>query len=241
MTFYENAVSIILSSMNQSALKKIKDSCKNEKFIDDINANIQGDSYAVDKKGVIIKKSKTPVNFLDVNSNSYDWRNEKQRLDDAFKDIRASFIKKPVKDDGFIFMKKALKDPAFIATMESFGVPDAEIKNFTDYKKLIEMLARAKAKSAIQFGAFAKKINGVVSRAYRENEHLYDIGINTVINTSVLPGMILDSYNDSPSFNRPRFKGYVTSVTHSLDFNAASLKTSIALSRAASDDSGVGA
>jgi hypothetical protein len=52
--------------------------------------------------------------------------------------------------------------------------------------------------------------------------------------------MILESFNES-GFNAPRFKGYVTSVNHVIDFNAASFKTTVSLSRTASDDSGVGA
>jgi len=56
---------------------------------------------------------------------------------------------------------------------------------------------------------------------------------------SVLPGMIVESTSKSIKGQSPRIKGYVTSISHSVDFNAATMKTSINISRAASDDSGV--
>lgn len=240
MTFHENALGVILRNMNQSALRKIKDSCKNKSFIDDIDSHIAADSSIIDKKGIV--PSKTGVaNFLNnIMSPTYDWRKDNSK-DIIYKDIRASYIK-PKKDDESIFLKKALQDPVLIATLQKFGFTVSEIQNYTSYSKLVDLLTKAKGESVNQFGLFAKKVNGVISRAFRENEHLYEISINTVINTSVFPGMIVESFNDTnPNFNRPRFKGYVTSINHMLDFNAASLKTIISLSRSASDDSGIGA
>lgn len=239
MTFHENALGVILKSMNQSALKKIKDSCKGQSFINDIDNHINADSATIDKKGIVPSK-KAVVKFLDtVSSSSYDWTKKSDSI--LYKDIRAAYVK-PKKDDGSIFLKEALQDPVLDATLRRFGFTISEIQSFKAYDKLILLLNDAKKVSVDQFGVFAKRINGVVSRAFRENEHLYEIGINTVINTSVFPGIILESFNDrNDSFNRPRFKGYVTAVNHTLDFNAASLKTVISLTRSASDDSGVGA
>jgi len=262
MTLWENAIGVIVGSMNQSVLKKIRESCKDKPFINDINDNIKKDSSDIDIRGKIPVaqkevKSAAAKAVTDVItssfSTSYEWKKDilgnkvssesKTKYNaDLYKDIRAAFVSKPKKDDGSIFTKEALKNPLLVSTLQHFGVTPVQVQNFTSFSELIEILAKAKENSVVQFGVFAKRVNGIVSRAFRENEHLYEMGINTVINTSIFPGMILESFNSANTdFNRPRFKGYVTAVNHMLDFNGASLKTSLSLSRSVSDDSGVGA
>lgn len=239
MTFYENALGVVLRSMNKSALEKIKESCKDKPFIDDIVSHIQGNSDTIDKKGFVPVKTGVKSFLNSIKSPAYDWsKNDSKNI--SYKDIRASYVK-PRRDNSSIFLKEALKDPILHATLQQFGLTVSEIQDFTSYDKLIDLLSKAKEKSVNQFGVFAKRINGVVSKAFRENEHLYEMGISTIINTSIFPGIILESFNEASEYNRPWFKGYVTSVNHTLDFNKASLKSLITLSRTASDDSGVGA
>jgi hypothetical protein len=88
-------------------------------------------------------------------------------------------------------------------------------------------------------GGFAGELNSVVASAYRENEHLYDCQIVKPIDVTILPGMIIQSTNEDIKARSPRFKGYVTAVSHSIDFAGATMKTNINLSRTASDDSAV--
>lgn len=112
-------------------------------------------------------------------------------------------------------------------------------KDINNSSKIIELLMTAKKDDAELMGSFVAKINGVIAEAYRENEHLYDCNVVRPIVLSVLPGMIVRSTSRSSKGQSPRIKGYVTAVSHSIDFNAASMKSAINISRAASDDSGV--
>lgn len=244
MTLYENALSIIMRNMNKNTLKTIRNTCKNKALVDDISSYIQKDSQQIEKKGKVpIKKTGVVFKFGNVESEVWDWKpksTEEFVKEIVKKPLRSAYVKTPTQTDNKIFVKNALKDPALGHTLTLLGFNAQDIASLTSVSKIVDLLLEAKEKSKDQFGVFADAINGVISRAYRENEHLYDVNFVTVINTSVLPGMILESFNES-GFNAPRFKGYVTSVNHVIDFNAASFKTTVSLSRTASDDSGVGA
>jgi hypothetical protein len=112
-------------------------------------------------------------------------------------------------------------------------------KGMKSATKIIQLLMKAKKDDAELMGGFVAKLNSVVAEAYRENEHLYDCAVTRPIVLSVLPGMIVQSTSKSAKGESPRIKGYVTGISHNIDFNAASMKSAISISRAASDDSGV--
>lgn len=148
---------------------------------------------------------------------------------------RAGNLPKPSKNKSAAVneAKKALYNKA----LKRYGDTITE-KDLSNVNKIIELLMRAKVEDARLMGGFVAKINGVVGEAYRENEHLYDCNIVKPIDLTILPGMIVESSTKNLK-DKPQFKGYVTSISHSIDFNGATMKTAINLSRTASDDSGI--
>ena len=133
-------------------------------------------------------------------------------------------------------IKSALDDRNFKKAMERYKLSDKDLRNAD---KLSEILLAAKKHDTYMMGGFVSRLNGIMAEAYRENEHLYDCNITMPIDVTLWPGMIVESTNSSLKGESPRIKGYVTTVSHSIDFNAASMKTSVNISRTASDDSGV--
>lgn len=131
---------------------------------------------------------------------------------------------------------KALDDRNFKKAMERYNLSDKDLRNAN---KIVDILLAAKKHDTYLMGGFVSKLNGVIAEAYRENEHLYDCNITMPIDVTLWPGMIVASTNSSFKAESPKIKGYVTAVSHSIDFNAASMKTSMNISRTASDDSGV--
>jgi hypothetical protein len=141
----------------------------------------------------------------------------------------------PLKTVG-IFYEDAFKDNNFKEAAKRMGFDDpAKQLKAAD---LPSFLLKLKNVGSGSLGVFVSQLNGVVAQAYRENEHLYDCQITKPIDLSILPGMIVDStYPEFPEFNKPRFRGYVTAVSHTIDFNAATMKSNFSLTRTASDDS----
>lgn len=153
---------------------------------------------------------------------------------------------KPSKNNA-VRIADAKNEPLFKAALARYtkggrddvGLGVLDEKTIQNADTIIKLLAYAKKKDAELMGGFVSKINSVVASAYRENEHLYECNIVKPIDITILPGMIVESSNESRLAQSPRFKGYVTSISHSIDFNAATMKTAINMSRAASDDSSV--
>ena len=115
----------------------------------------------------------------------------------------------------------------------------SDIKELNNATTLIALIKKAKDNDAKLMGGFVSQLNSVIAEAYRENEHLYDCNFVKPIDLSVLPGMIVESSSKTEKASSPRFKGYVTAISHVIDFNAATMKTTLNVSRTASDDSGV--
>lgn len=152
---------------------------------------------------------------------------------------RAGFSPKPVKNK-LSSIEKVRQEDLFNKAIERYSKEGVIDKNsINNPTKIIELLNFAKAADAKLMGGFVSKINRVIAEAYRENEHLYECNILKPIDITILPGMIVESSSESKKAQSPRFKGYVTSISHTIDFNAATMKTSMNLSRVASDDSGV--
>jgi len=143
----------------------------------------------------------------------------------------------PMKKIG-IFYEKAFDNPDFKASASRLGISLDELKRMKS-TDVASFILKVKDISSGSIGEFAAKLNGIIARAYRENEHLYDCNISTPINLSLLPGMIVKSVYPNSAYNSPRFKGYVTGITHNIDFNSASMKSTFTINRAAMDDSGV--
>lgn len=148
---------------------------------------------------------------------------------------RAGNLPKPSKNKKSA-INVAISDKEFNDAMIRYGLNQNDLKNADT---IIKLLKRAKREDEELMGGFVSKLNSVIAEAYRENEHLYDCVIGRPINLSILPGMIVESTSPSQKGKSPFIKGYVTSVSHVIDFNASSMKSNINISRAASDDSGV--
>jgi len=133
-------------------------------------------------------------------------------------------------------IKAALDDDNFKKAMKRYGLSTEDLKR---EEKIVELVLRAKKEDTYLMGGFVSELNSVIASAYRENEHLYECQLLKPIDVKVLPGMIVESDNESIKAQSPKFKGYVTSISHIIDFNAASMKSTITLSRAAADDSAV--
>jgi hypothetical protein len=122
---------------------------------------------------------------------------------------------------------------------EEAGLGKLNKTNIQNAKTVVALLDYARKADDQLMTGFVSKLNGVVAEAYRENEHLYDCTISKPIDLSVLPGMIVKSSSESFKASSPFFKGYVTAISHAINFGTATMKTSINISRTASDDSGI--
>jgi len=148
---------------------------------------------------------------------------------------RVGYLPKPAKNKK-PDITKALEDSEFIKACKRNNF---DPKWMNDASKILELIRTAKERDTKLMGGFVSELNSVIASAYRENEHLYDCQITKPIDVKILPGMIVQSTNEDIKARSPRFKGYVTSVSHSIDFAGATMKTNINLSRTASDDSAV--
>jgi len=135
-----------------------------------------------------------------------------------------------------IFYKEALENTDFKAALKVFGI-DPKTFNKDSVVKFIQDM---REKGTGNLGSFVAKLNGIIAKSYRENEHLYDGSITKPIDVSILPGMIIDSkYEGHAQYNSPRFRGYVSAVNHVMDFNSATMKTTIMMTRTALENSKV--
>lgn len=179
-----------------------------------------------DSKFMAIRNKAVEDNVQKIDSNSKD--NKKKMLNNAA----------PMKKIG-VFYEQAFNDPDFKAATARLGF-DAKTLESMKAKDIAAFILKSKDTGAAAIGAFVAKLNGIIARSYRENEHLYDCQILTPINLSIFPGMIVRSeYPDLEQYNSPRFKGYVTGITHTIDFNNASMKSNFTLNRTALEDSGL--
>lgn len=230
----------ILKYIDKVTLAKAKEKCKDDKVVKVLNdaerdtANVTQQTTSKDNKP---RKQTTTFIPYDLQSshipstNAYASKNVR-----IYKQaIRTTTSKKPLKSKK-IDIKAAVNDKAFQAAMDRYKLKIDDLKNVD---KIISLILQAKKDDTNLMGGFVSKINSVIASAYRENEHLYDCQILKPIDVKVLPGMIVESESESSLGRSPRFKGYVTSISHSIDFNAATMKTNLNISRAASDDSAV--
>ena len=216
LTLYDSSAYFILNYVDRKILEKIREQNKSEEWVDVLQNALTNNAQQIDQdKAIGSKKAKKP------------------------KQIRN--LTPPV--DTSIYYKEAFDDRDFKAALKQLateGFSEADLKSMKQ-SELPAFIKRLKDKGSNTLGSFAAKLNGVVSKAYRENEHLYDGQILKPIDLVIIPGMIVDSTypNAPPSLNTPRFRGYITSATHVVDFNAATMKSTFAFTRTASNDSAI--
>jgi len=173
-----------------------------------------------------LKEMKVLNRFLEANAQKIDSHTKKNPK-------KSVINKEPQKKIG-IFYEAAFKDESFKAAAEQFDIDPKEFKA----TELPDFLKRLKDAGSESLGTFVARLNGIAAQAYRENEHLYDCQILKPIDLSILPGMIVNSvFPNNPELNSPRFRGYVTQVSHNIDFNSSTMKSNFVLTRTASDDS----
>jgi hypothetical protein len=138
-----------------------------------------------------------------------------------------------------LFYENAFNNDDFRSSIYRLGFTEEDIKKMKT-QDLVSFIQNVKKVGSGKIGDFAAKLNGIISKAYRENEHLYDCQLTMPINLSILPGMIVKSeYPNNETFNSPKFKGYVTAISHTIDFNSASMKSAFTINRTALEDSGL--
>jgi hypothetical protein len=173
-----------------------------------------------------LKEMKKLNSILENNSQKTD-SNTKKNPKKSVKNIS------PPKKIG-VFYEAAFKDAGFLAACDQFKFDPKEFKA----SDVSTFLLKLKNAGSASLGTFVAELNGIVAQAYRENEHLYDCQILKPIDLSILPGMIVNSvFPGNPEFNKPRFRGYVTAISHTIDFNASTMKSNFNMTRTASDDS----
>jgi len=240
-----SAIGHILKYVDVSILKAAKKISKDKKQIQIIDDAIRTVSEGIqqttsnDKKPRITLKAfeVSPITSAYITPN-YDSsaRLLKYEPSKSYRQTsRAGFLPKPSKNKK-PDIKKALEDPDFISACKRNNF---DLKDMNNASKILELIIKAKEKDTKIMGGFASELNSVIASAYRENEHLYDCQIVKPIDVTPLPGMIIKSINDDIRATSPRFKGYVTAVSHYIDFSSAAMKTNITMSRTASDDSAV--
>lgn len=216
LTLYDASVYFVMNYIDKEILKKIK-----ERSTDDYISEILRNAL------------KSNVQKLDEDTETKTTKSKTTKS----KKPRGYVNTQPPEKIG-IFYKNAFKDPDFKAAIDSIG--DKQIKLITSNpdEELPKFIRKMKDEGANVLGSFAAKLNGIISSAYRENEHLYDCKILKPIDLSIMPGMIVNStYPNDERFNNPKFKGYVTEVSHVIDFHIATMKSNFTLTRTASNDS----
>lgn len=239
-----NTVGHILASIDKKVLAAAKEASKDTVVTRMLDEAMRADSDAVTQSSTAKKNPRKTFNIFDA-SYATSTSSAPAGYEDISKQIkqlyrqtsRAGNLPKPSKNK--TAEVNAAKKELLNKALKRYGDTISE-KDLNNVNKIIDLLMRAKIEDARLMGGFVAKINGIVGEAYRENEHLYDCNIVKPIDVTILPGMIVESFSDqSLKAEKPRFKGYVTSISHSIDFNGATMKTTINISRAASDDSGV--
>lgn len=242
-----NTTAYILSYVDKKVLKEAKERSKDtvvQRMIDEGMRN-NSDSTTMSsyiKNGKIINPRKRINESLVKNSMSSDPNMTSiPYIQTAIRQTsRAGNLSKPSQN------KKASIDEAKRETLfkdaldrysKEAGLGVLDKKTIQNADTIVKLLEYAKEKDKELMGGFVSKINGIVSEAYRENEHLYDNNIVKPIDLSILPGMVVKSSNESLMASSIFFKGYVTSISHMIDFNAATMKTSVNISRSVSEDS----
>jgi len=206
-------------------------SSQGAKTVRDKNGKITGYDFSQPINTYIPAFNETKSNFNEVVAAQPTWNPIKTYR----QSIRSTTDAKPSKNKK-VNITEAANDDNFKKAMIRYGLSTEDLKNAD---KIFNLVKRAKDEDTNLMGGFVSKINSIVASAYRENEHLYDCQMLKPIDVKILPGMVVESDNESIKAKSPRFKGYVTSISHSIDFNAATMKTNINVSRAASDDSAV--
>jgi len=235
-----NATSYILANVDKDVLKKAREASKGtvvQRMIDEA-MNSSNNSHKTTRTSTA-KVSRNPFNLVPVPGKPGIFKAA------PMKSIRQTSKTevKPVKSQQAKLeaarKKQLFTDALARYSKEKTGLGVLDEKRIQNADTIIKLLQYAKESDDNLMGGFVSQINSVVAEAYRENEHLYDCSITKPIDLSILPGMIVKSSNESRRASAPFFKGYVTAISHTIDFNAATMKTAINISRTASDDSGV--
>jgi hypothetical protein len=227
----------ILQHIDKKTLAEAKKSCSDKTVIKYLDDAMRATTPAIQQTTTSITNPRGQKFAFDRYVGSGEsYESASSKPSDLYRQsIRNVNFKKPSKNKK-IGITAAINDVAFDNAMSRYGLTKKDLK---DASKIITLIRNAKDKDAYLMGGFVSEINSVVASAYRENEHLYDCQILKPIDITVLPGMVIESDSESFKAKSPRLKGYVTSVLHSIDFNAATMKTNMNISRAASDDSGI--
>ena len=212
LTLYDSSAYFIMNYIDRAILENAKKASENEYTTKVLQGALENNVQKIDK---------------DTKTKNVDPKKKKQR----------AFINQQPPEKVGIFYKKAFEDKDFKEALRALDIPEATVKTWQS-GDLSKFVMDMKNRGSSHLGTFASKLNGIVSKAYRENEHLYDCQIVKPIDLSIIPGMIVDStYPDAEQFNNPRFRGYVTGVSHVVDFNGATMKSNFVLTRTASNDS----
>jgi len=235
LTLYDDAIYKILSDINVYALDKIIDACEEDKILQEKLKQYYDEetkNVSVDRKG---------VHNLDLKQQSPTF-DAKNVVDFAAPPIRSAPVKSidVKKSNNNFLLKKAFTDEFIEQVRENFNDEIANnLKQAKTGQDIADVLISMRKLSFNSLSELSSRLNHIISLAYKENEHLYECFISTILNTSILPGFIMSSYSDNEFYSLPKFKGYVTSIEHSIDFNIGLFRTFVTLSRTASDDSWV--
>lgn len=241
LSIHYNAIANILAFVDKDVLKQARDASKNKtvtRILDDaMKANSDAVTCSSSEKDGNPRRKITMFEKGGATKDDFPPSGPLAKVETFRQTSRSGNLKKPIKSKIHL-LNKARNTKLFKNALETYKdiFKEKDINNAT---KIIELLMKAKDDDANMMGGFVSKLNGVISEAYRENEHLYDCTILQPIILSIFPGMIIQSTSKSFNGKSPSIKGYVTSVSHIIDFNAAMMKTRLNISRTASDDSGV--
>jgi hypothetical protein len=237
-----SSIGHILKYVDTATLAKAKISCRDSKIVKALDEALRASAPVTQQTSSINNKPRKQKSAFDRVNQAIQTtplyspyvtyvppKTYRQSLRATLKTIKPSKNKKPD-------IQSALNDKAFDAALTRYGLSKDDLKNAD---KIVALIRRAKEEDTRLMGGFVGELNGVIASAYRENEHLYDCQLLKPIDVKIFPGMVVESDNDSIKARSPRFKGYVTSISHVIDFNAATMKTNMNISRTASDDSAV--
>lgn len=229
----------ILKYVDTATLKKAKDECKDSKVVrvidtamKDVANKTQQTTSKSDKPRIQKAIFDSYKSTMDAISKPY----AEYKPPTNYRQSIRKIVRQQTSKSKKVNINEAVNDKAFDDAMKRYGLKKEDLKRAD---KIISLIKQAKDDDTRLMGGFVGELNSIIASAYRENEHLYECQLLKPIDVSILPGMIVKSENEGIKAASPQFKGYVSNVSHSIDFSAASMKTNIILSRTASDDSAI--
>lgn len=201
LTMFDILAYSVLDSLNQEELRKIATSSQNTEEARMARDRIFAIDTTKERAAKLAKEGK-------INS---------QNVVDPLKDKKMS-------------LNTAINKQRVDAIYQKLGKTIGEISALKgdDINTFLKQMREIDGNSAMNF---VSEVNSVVARAYRENEHVYDGVIKTVINLGVGPGQVFQTTTGV----HPFFKGYIASSIHTLDFNGSSFRTDLEVSRVAQE------